>query len=198
MVIRANHSTHATSRITTRLATERTYYWKSIILDPLIIDEVESSPFMVLVLPLYTTLLTVLGTAIGTLPHVRILSATYVGMLYTAVLLYTLLAAVVFRWYVRKQSVGLLSFMHAINYTLTYVPAAVMVRLVMRDLGFIFVLACVMVVQYYTNMILTAGMEWTGNERSMFVLSLIVLVMSFVFVYGIEHIVVIGIMEGMM
>ncbi|ELQ74199.1 putative transporter [Trachipleistophora hominis] len=194
MVVR--HSTalpdhlHANATLTGELRN----YKKSFLLDPISVEDLEPSIFLILLFPLYTCLLLLLTSLLSTIPHVQIVPVPYLLGIYLAIQAYLLVSSLIYRWYLTKTS-SIVSYMHVLCYTLSYMPLSMLLRVLLKALGFIFVFAYVLVVQYYSSAIVTLGHEWT-SRKNVFVFSLITLVISFMFVYGVEAIYTMGIAES--
>lgn len=181
-------------RSNTSFTNELRNYKKSFVLDPVSVEDLEPNIFLIVLFPLYTCLLLLLTSVLSTIPHIRPLPVPYILGIYLAIQAYLLISSIIYRWYLTKTS-SILAYMHVLNYTLSYMPLSMLLRVLLGALGFIFVFAYVLVLQYYSSAIVTLGHEWT-SRKNVFVFSLITLVISFMFVYGVESIYTMGIAES--
>lgn len=164
---------------------------KSIVLDPINMVEINPSIISTFLYPLILTLSVFLSTFfISLIKSSQTLNLMGIGIVYAGFLLYSYCGGLSYRMFLNKETdTKFLSYVYVCMYSMTYYPIALFLTLIIGPVGSIIMFALVLLTQYILMTTLCFGYDFpTMTKRFLF--SLLILVIQFIFVVGLESLIV--------
>lgn len=164
---------------------------RSVLLDPINMVELRPSVFSTVIYPFLLALSVFLVTLLLSLSnYIRPLELSGMGLLFFGFLFYSYSAGISYRMFLKKDpDTKLLTYVYVCMYSMTYFPLAITLTLILGPIGSIMMFALVLLTQYVLMNTLCLGYDFPTNTRR-FLFSLLTLVFQFVFIIGLESLIV--------
>ncbi|EPR77748.1 hypothetical protein SLOPH_2190 [Spraguea lophii 42_110] len=182
---RASASTSSSPSCFKQIMNELTCWKKSLMLTPVDMKVITPQVYSVLFFALFLSL----QVYIFTLPFLftngifsGINSIVSIFVFYMIFIIYSFLGGYFYRLFLKKENdSSYLSYVAVCLYACSYAPVCVFLTILLKMVGFIFILALALIAQFYISSCLTMDYNFT-NTRDIFIFSLMTMIIEFALV----------------